>query len=61
MESNSFDDQCNVLKYIMQPNSLSDFLKFIGDYTPKLCKLKMNYYDKTAKLYTPHGLVHGGQ
>ena len=58
MKPHSFGDQFNVLKSIIQDNSLSEHFKFIGKYKPKLCKLKIKYFDNTEKLYRAAGLVH---
>ena len=42
----------------MQHNILSENFKFLGESTPKLCKFKIKYFDKTGKLYRESGLVH---
>ena len=50
-----------MLEYIIQHISSSGHFKFIGASSPKLCKFKINYFDKIEELYKSSGLVHGEQ
>ena len=49
----NFDYQCNVLKSVMQQNSLSENFKFLGESSWKLCNFKIKCLDEMENYTDP--------
>ena len=58
LESHSFGDNYDVLKFIMQQNSKSEYLKVSGDSSSKMLKVQIMSFDNMAKLCRASEFLH---